>query len=236
MRQSLKWVLGVAMAATVAGTAQAQNAGAPNAPDGDVILDLAGTTINQSWTQYTTFFTAKAGTTSSTVTFAFRSDPGYFSLDNVSVVQATGTPINLIQNPGFESGTANNNLPNWNYAQTEAIFGQNSGSGVSASGGVGGTPYAGNFTFASGATGGYDYIYQAFATTANATYSVSFFLNWSGPTDFTTYQQTATQGVDSNANGIDLIVYAPEPIPEPASLALLGLGTAAIGWARRRRA
>ncbi len=233
MRQSLKWVLGVAMAATVAGTAQAQNVGAPF---GDVILDLAGSSINQAWTSYTTSFTAKAGTTSSTVTFAFRSDPGYFSLDNVSVVQATGTPINLIQNPGFESGTANNNPTNWNYAQTEAIFGQNSGSGVSASGGVGGTPYMGSSTFASGATGGYDYIYQAFATIANATYNVSFFLNWSGPTDFTTYQQTSTDGVDSNANGIDLIVYAPEPIPEPASLALLGLGTAAIGWARRRRA
>ena len=221
------------MAAAVAGTAHAQNA---PAPQGQVVLDLAGTMIHQTWTQYTTSFVAKAGTVNSSVTFAFRSDPGYFALDNVSVVQAVGTPINLIKNSGFELGSTGATPTNWSYNQTTEVFGQGF-SGVADSTTFGSiAPYGGSYTFESGSTGGYDFLSQTFATTAGQTYDVSFYLNWSGMTDVSNYQQVSTNGTDSGGDGVDLLVYAPNAIPEPASLTLFGFGMAALGWARRRRA
>ena len=237
MRQSLKFVLGVAMVASVAGTAQAQNL---KAPDGVVILDLATNSDNvihaDTYTQYTTQFVANGAST--TLTFAFRTDPGYFTIDNISAVNHAGG-INLIQNSGFETAASvAHPLPSWNYGIQAGIATEDTGSGLYSPTSGGNGPYAGGDAFVSGAFGGYDYISQTFATTKNAVYDVSFFLNLTdsiSTTGIGHYSQTSTNGLDGqNGNGIDVVVY--DQLPEPASLALFGIGVAAIGWVRRRRA
>jgi hypothetical protein len=226
------------MATTVAGTAHAQNL---KAPDGVVILDLATNTDHtihaDTYTQYTTQFVANGAR--STLTFAFRTDPGYFTIDNISVVKHL-VAGNLIQNGGFETAaTTGNPVPNWSYGIQPGIASEDTGSGLySAISGAAAAPLAGSDAYVSGAFGGYDYISQSFNTTKNATYDVSFFLNWTDAvptTGIANYSQTSTNGLSGlNGNGIDLVVY--DQLPEPASLALFGIGAAAIGWVRRRRA
>lgn len=56
--------------------------------DGTQLLSLTNPDTGGTWTQYSYQAT---GTGSDTVTFAFRDDPGYMALDNVSVSANTGT-------------------------------------------------------------------------------------------------------------------------------------------------
>ncbi|MFZ0312007.1 MAG: PEP-CTERM sorting domain-containing protein [Candidatus Korobacteraceae bacterium] len=58
--------------------------------DGTQLLSLTNPNTGSAWTQYTYQVT---GTGSDTLTFAFRDDPAYMALDNVSVTENSGQSV-----------------------------------------------------------------------------------------------------------------------------------------------
>ena len=73
-------------------------------PAGPVILDLNGTPIPHTYQNYTATFTATS--TSTNISFAFRQDPAFLFLANVSVT--TGGGPNLLTNGDFSAGIVGN--------------------------------------------------------------------------------------------------------------------------------
>ena len=222
----------LALALTMAGQAFATgNNNSP--PAGPVLLDLAGQPVPHTYTQYTASFIA--GTTSTDLSFAFREDPAFISLDDV--VLTTGGGPNLVVNGGFESGVLGNNAPvGWTYLN---VFGASAAGTVQSN-----NPHSGSNNYYDGAVQAYDAITQNITTVIGQTYNLSFWLD--DNSGLTTFQHLSTNGnsTDSGGNGIDLIVYAgdgvpvpagPGGIPEPATWALMLTGFFSAGAMLRSR-
>lgn len=227
---------GLAAAAMFAGQACATpviDPGEPPPPGW--VLNLNGqrdyNTPFPHYVQYTAYFTATQTTTH--ITFALLDSTfDSFSLDNIAVAQLNSPGVNLIQNGGFEGGTApsggNASAPvDWQYLNPSGLL--ESGS-VSCSRGPGGHPCA----WTPGAGLAYDFITQSIPTALFDTYQISFLAE--GPDEGSYWQELNTvsgRPPQPEGNSFNIAVYPgsiPTPaVPEPPALGMFGLGVLLIG-------
>src|SRR5208337_4743005 len=239
MKNSLKLGLVVSLALLLASQAHAQLKSGPIAdptnqgPPAGAILDLNGDPILAGYNQYSVNFTATDASTN--LSFAFREDPAFLSLDDVTVTNLTTSTAVPVVNGGFESGIVGDNAPvGWSYLN---MFGASYAGIVDNN-----NPHTGNNNY-DGAVQAYDGITQALSTTAGDLYQISFWLadNSGGAGIGGTYSRLSTNGdvSDTGGNGIDLLVYAgaiPTLVPEPSSLVVSAISILFLaGFAGLRR-
>jgi hypothetical protein len=209
-------------------------------PPAGWILDLNGRPITTTYTNYTITFTATFAKTD--LRFELRNDPGWFGLDDISMLDNTTPSGQLVVNGGFEGGVDGlGNPTGWTFTPNpSANFASGVVQGPNCSGYPGLGPRTGSFMWCDASVGTYDTLDQNIVTTIGDSYTVSFWLAsiFDIPV-VTNFQQLSTN--DANPNGADVLVYAlavppPSPIPEPISVLLLGSGLAGIGLLGRRRA
>jgi hypothetical protein len=202
---------------------------------GTVIYSVTGQTISSTYQTGTANFTA--GSTTTNIAFAFREDPAFLELADVSLINlTTGSLTNLMVNGDFSAGPVGSSAPSgWSYLNSfGASFGGVLDSGCGPSGG--------NCYF-DGAVQAYDAINQLVTTISGDQYQLSFEYADDCPGacgtggGVTTYQPVSTNGdvSDTAGNGRDMYVYAANTVitaatPEPSSFILLAtlLATLAI--------
>ena len=203
-----------------------------------------GTTFQQ----YTVNFVANL--TSTAITFAFREDPAFVSLEQTSVTDLTTPGGNLLVNGDFSGGTYTNNgntsaAVGWTYAN---VYGASAGGVVRT--GCGG-PQPSGYCWYDGAVQAYDAISQTITTTIGHTYQISFYLaDNSGGSTFSAFSTNGDVN-DAGGNGIDVLAYAQAGLPaaggtttptasavptlSTAGLSLMALLLAAAGLVQLRR-
>lgn len=204
------------------------------------------------WHHYSVDFNPQGALTA--ITFAMRADPGYLYLDDVSVTEAGSTAGNLIINGDFEGGVvdgttvAGTTPTGWNYANPFlASFNGSVATGADHTPGMSGIGSA----YLDGSVQAYDDINQIISTDIRSTYTLSFWVatNQSGTFDrYNTlidpdvFRDLSSNGnvTDVGGNAFDLLAYATYPaptlntVPEPTSLAIIGISLLGLGVARRR--
>jgi hypothetical protein len=199
------------------------------------ILDLGGQAINHgAAAPENVVFTAAL--TATDITFAFREDPAFISLGNVTLVDVTtGSLTNLILNGTFALGTVGTpNATDWTYAN---VFGAGAGGTVETGACGGGLATC----WFDGAIQAYDAIDQFVTLVVGDQYRLSFLYSDDG--GLTTFSDLSTNGQPgTGGNGVDILAYAqaglppPGNVPEPSTLVSLGTGLLAFaGVVRSRR-
>ncbi|ORY80514.1 hypothetical protein BCR37DRAFT_388218 [Protomyces lactucae-debilis] len=122
--------------------------------------NIAQGTVGYGYKQISATYTADS--TRTAITFLTRHDPAFFYYDDF-VFTVQNSSVNLLQNPGFESG-----LAPW------VLVGQQ---GLSAAARVqSDRPHTGSFELKDGAVGGIDGVSQIVNTIVGTTYAFSFFV------------------------------------------------------------
>jgi hypothetical protein len=109
--------LAVGTSATIGCVNLATAAGNNNPPPAGAILDLAGMPVpHDSPITYTVDFTANLAGTS--ISLAFREDPAFFAVTDVSVTDLTHPSGNLLLNGDFSLGTVGGTPVDWTFQNT----------------------------------------------------------------------------------------------------------------------